>query len=181
MEGKKITLEKTLDTHQVAAFLRFLADELEGKSSSENNELGWQLHGFNKLKIGLIKKEGGDLSLRLKIKDSGTPPAASSPAEFTDIAEQDYRPFKNTIKSTFSELSSCAAKGRLPSPELLTLFMDQSQQLISFPGFGDQYYDEYWQTCQAMEREAKASNLAGFQEKMAAITAVKKSCHSRFK
>lgn len=177
MEGKKITLEKTLDTQQVAAFLRLLADELEGINSSESNDLGWQLHGFNKLKLGLIKKEGGHLSLRLKIKDLDTTP----PAEFTDIAEQDYRPFKQLIKSTFAELASCAAQGHLPSPELLTHFMDQSRKLIAFPGFGDTYYDEYWQACQALEQVGNDGNLADFQKHIAAINTIKKSCHRRFK
>ncbi|MBA3014613.1 MAG: GAK system XXXCH domain-containing protein [Proteobacteria bacterium] len=180
MEEKKITLEKTLDTKQVASFLRLLADELEGKSSFEGNEFGWQLHGFNKLKIGLIKKEGGHLSLRLKIKDSGTAPPAP-PSEFTDIAEQEYRPFKQIIKSTFALLTSCANQGRLPSPELLVNFMDQSRKLIAFKDFGDIYYDEYWQTCQAMEHEVNKGVLTGFQEKLAAITDLKKSCHHRFK
>lgn len=176
MEEKKFTLEKTLDAHQVASFLRLLADELEGKNSPESNDLGWQLHGFNKLKIGLIRKEGGHLSLRLKIKDQVT-----TPAEFTDVAEQNYKPFKQLMKSTFSELTACANQGRLPAADLLTRFMDQSRRLIAFPGFGDTYYDEYWQTCQALEQETNDGNIAGFQKQITAITAIKKSCHNRFK
>ncbi|MDP2106659.1 MAG: GAK system XXXCH domain-containing protein, partial [Desulfobulbaceae bacterium] len=107
------------------------------------------------------------------------PPAP--PSEFTDIAEQEYRPFKQIIKSTFALLISCANQGRLPSPELLVNFMDQSRKLIAFKDFGDIYYDEYWQTCQAMEHEVNKGVLTGFQEKLAAITDLKKSCHHRFK
>jgi len=49
MGDKKIAIEKTLNANQIAAFLRLLADELEGETSGEPNEFGSQLHDFNKL------------------------------------------------------------------------------------------------------------------------------------
>ncbi|MDD5759684.1 MAG: GAK system XXXCH domain-containing protein [Desulfobulbaceae bacterium] len=180
MGDKKIAIDKTLSSNQIAAFLRLLADELEGKDNAEPNEFGNQLHGFNKLKISLIKQEGGQLSLRLKIKDSPkTPPAATS--QFIDTAEQEYRPFKQQYKATFTELTSCAHSGLLPAAELLARFMSESRKLISFQGFGDPCYDDYIQACLAMEQAVKDGELAHFQEKFSVLNALKKSCHQRYK
>lgn len=180
MGDKNIAIDKTLDANQIAAFLRLLANELEGKNSAEPNEFGSQLHDFNKLKLSLIKKVGGQLSLRLKIKDSKQA-ATVSTTEFTDIAEHDYRPFKQQYKTTFTELTRCANQSALPSPDLLSRFMAQSQQLISFQGFGDLYYYEYKQACLTMEQTVKDGSIPAFQEKLAAINAIKKACHQRFK
>jgi len=180
MGDKKIAIDKTLDVNQVAAFLRLLADELEGKNSAVPNEFGSQLHDFNKLKISLIKQEGGQLSLRLKVKDSKQVATASA-TEFTDIAEQDYRPFKQGYKTTFTALTSCANQNVLPSPDLILRFMTESQQLISFQGFGDHYYNDYKQACVTMEQAVKDGSTLAFQEKLAAIRAIKKACHQRFK
>lgn len=180
MSEKQITIKKTLDTNQIAAFLRLLASELEGTGGPATDEFGNQLHDFNKLKIGLIKQEGGQLSLSLKVKNrkqEGT----VAPTEFADIAERDYRPFKQRLKSTFSDLTACANQGVLPSSELLSRFMAESKQLISFPGFGDPYYDDYWQACRAMEQAVKSESASTFQEKWAAVTTIKKACHRRFK
>lgn len=180
MGDKKIVIDKTLDANQTAAFLRLLADELTGNSNLEPNEFGCQLHGFNKLKISLIKQEGGRLSVRLKIKDGlqGSPALSS---EFTDVAAQDYRPFKQLLKATFAELNSCGKQGVLPSPELLSRFMAESQQLVSFPGFGDPYYDDYHAACRAMAQAVRDGSPPAFQEKLAAINTIKKACHRRFR
>lgn len=183
MGEKQITIKKTLDTNQIAAFLRLLASEVEGTGGSAIDEFGNQLHDFNKLKIGLIKQEGGQLSLSLKVKNCKQE-AAVAPAEyaeFADIAERDYRPFKQRFKSTFSDLTSCANRTELPSSELLSRFMAESRQLISFSGFGDPYYDDYWQACRDIEQAVLSNSASAFQEKWAAVNTIKKACHSRFK
>ena len=180
MGEKKITITKTVEGKQVAAFLRLLAAELEGKGNPELNEFGIQLHDFNKLKMGLIKQEGGQLSLHLKIKNYGQETPGTNP-ESIDIAEHEYRLFKRHMKSTFVELTHCAEQGALPSPKLLALFLSQSTELISFPGFGDPYYDDYTQACSAMKQAVEEGSTAAFQEKLTAISALKKACHQRFK
>jgi len=181
MGEKKIVIDKTADVAQTAAFLRLLADELEGKSSPEPDEYGRQLHDFNKLKLCLIKQEGGEFSLRLKVKSAAGPSALRPMPEFTDIVVSDYRPFKQGLKATFAELTSCANQGQLPSPELLARFMAQSQQLVGFQGFGDFYYADYSQACREMADAVEHADAAVFQERIAAIQAIKKSCHRRFR
>lgn len=180
MGEKKITIKKTVDIDQVATFLRLLADELEGKSVSEFSEFGYQLHDFNKLKVALIRQEGGQLALSLKVKGSGH--GAPSPApDFNDAAESDYLSLKQQLKVTFVELNGCASQNILPSAEVLGRFMKQSHRVISFPGCGDYYYNDYWQACLAMEQAVDNGSAADFQEKMAAINTIKKACHRRFK
>ena len=186
MGEKKIVIDKTVDVSQTAAFLRLLANELEGKSSPDPDEYGRQLHDFNKLKLCLIKQEGGELSLRLKVKGASAGPSApaaapSSSAEFTDIVASEYRPFKQQLKNTFAELTTCVSGGQLPSPQLLARFMAQSQQLVSFKGLGDPYYSDYTQACQALAKAVESGDAATLQERLAAIQALKKSCHRRFR
>jgi len=135
---------------------------------------------LSKLKLSLIKQQGGQLSLRLKIKDNKHV-ATVSDTEFTDIVEHEYRPFKQRYKATFAELTSCANQSTLPAPGLLLRFMTESQQLISFQGFGDSYYHDFKQACEAMAQAVKGGSVSAFQEKLAAIHAIKKACHQRFK
>ena len=180
MDENKITIKKAVDANQAAAFLRLLADELEGKGTSVSNESGVQLHDFNKLKIALIKQAGGQLALTFKVKDHQHESLVAS-QKFTDIAERDYRPFKQEMKATFSQLTACASQATLPSPELLAQFMTQSQRLITFKEFGAPFFHDYWQACLAMEQAAKGQDARAFQERMAAIQALKKECHQRFK
>jgi XXXCH domain-containing protein len=180
MGESKIAIEKTVDMNQAAAFLRLLAAELEGTTSSELNEAGIRLHDFNKMKVRLIKREGGKLALTIKVKNqNGKGPEGT--AEFTDVVAQDYRPFKQEIKATFAQLRECASQATLPPSELLSQFMAQSKRLIAFPGFGDPYYHDYWRACQDMEQAVKEGSAPAFQEKMATIATLKKACHHRFK
>lgn len=179
MGEKKIEIEKTVDMKRAAAFLRLLAAELEGTSDQESNEFGLQLHGFNKMKIGLIKQAGGQLALTLKVK--GLSPTAEPPGELADVTVLAYRPFKLELKATFTALKACAAQATLPAPELLQRFLEQSQKLITFAGFGDSYYHDYWQACLAMAEAAREGRTTDFQERLAAINTIKKACHQRFK
>ncbi len=180
MGEKKFTIKKSTDIKEIAAFLRLLATELEGGGNPDPNEFGIQLHDFNKLKIGLIKQEGGQLLLSLKVKNYGQEPQVATP-EFIDIAEQEYGPFKQRMKATFAELTRCGEQGVLPSPELLTHFMTQSEQLVSYQGFGDPYYDAYSKACAALNQAVEGGSPTAFQEKLTAIKALKKACHQRFK
>ena len=180
MDEKKVTIKKTVDANQAATFLRLLADELEGINSPVADAAGIQLHDFNKLKIALIKEEGGQLALTFKVKEHNRQrPVAAT--EFTDISEREYGPFKQQLKATYSQLLSLASQATLPAPELLAQFMAQSKRLITFAGFGDPYYHDYWQACLAMEQAVSAGQIAAFQERLAAIQALKKACHQRFK
>ena len=181
MDEKQITVDRHLPAPAIAAILRQLADELEGKAPNEQAPPPWQLHGFNKLKMKLIRDEGGQLVLRFKIKNGDAPPAAPASSAFIDIAEREYRPFKNQFKATFAELTALADRGGLPSAELAGRFWDQARRLTAFPGFGDPHYEEFWQACQALGARVEANDRAGFAAQVAAITELKRRCHRQFK
>lgn len=183
MGGNRIKIEKKLATHEIAAFLRMLADEVEGKGGVATNEFGWELHDFNKLKIGLIKEGGGQLALSLKVKGQGQVRQGEAPAapDFTDIGELEYRPFKREMKVTFVEIAAGLDQGKIPPEELWRRFMAQSKRLIAFSGFGDPFYNDYWQACASMDTAVGVGDLAACRRHWQTLVSLKRDCHRRYK
>jgi XXXCH domain-containing protein len=183
MSDKKVKIEKTLASDQIAAFLRLMADEIEGKGGESLREIGLDLHSFNKIKLGLIKSEGGQLTLTLKVKSDGRQSVDVSEKlkEFEDLAEMKYRPLKKIFNDTFRAMARAVTSQSLPAQSLVTDFLAQARAMVAYPGFGDDYYDQFSRTCEQLSTAFLAKDVTGFAEIFSRIAAQKKECHGRYK
>jgi|GEM_PF-5678839 len=182
MRRKKIKIEKTLEPDQIAAFLRRLAAEIDGSGGEGFNDYGVDLHNFNKLKVGLVKKEGGQFHLELKIKDKKTSDAEYEPeVEAEDFGESSYKSFKKKLAKNFKSIGRAIEEQLLPPAELIETFMNEAEQLVSYPGFGDEYYDSFMKECRSFKDQYLQKNMEGLAGQYGRILSIMKDCHRRYK
>nr|MBF0222045.1 GAK system XXXCH domain-containing protein [Desulfobulbaceae bacterium] len=182
MDPKKITIQKTLERTQIAAFLRLLATEIEGGSSEGLQDFGVDLHNFNKIKVGLVKRAGGQLELKLKIKDGAALKGAEEAAtELEDASSNSYKLLKNKMSQTFKTIGRAVSEKRLPPAETVESFLREVEQMVSFPGFGDEYYDEFINLCRELERRYAEGKIEAVVELHGRILSQTKQCHRRYK
>lgn len=183
MAHKKIKIEKTLESEEIAAFLRLMASEIEGKGAVAMKDLGVDLHSFNKIKLGLIKKEGGNLTLTLKVKKDRPKNVAAGGKQkaFEDLAELKYRPLKKVLKATFAKMHKSIRAEALPTAFAVEDFMAQARAMVSYPGFGDDYYESFIASCNEFEKAFRKNDLAAVKEIFVKISELKTDCHKRYK
>ena len=181
MKPKRIKIQKTLETSQIADFLRLLASEIEGSGAGGLQDFGVDLHNFNKLKVDLVKREGGQLHLKLKIKDDAPLVKAKKPeTEFEDISNT-YRPLKKQLAKNFKAIGRTIEGKVLPPAELIETFIKEAEQVVSFTGFGDEYYDEFIKECHALNDEYLKKNIEGIKGHYSQIVSLTRECHRRYK
>lgn len=69
--------------------------------------------------------------------------------------------------------------GRMPDSKIVAEFMTLAQIMTSYPGFGDEYYQDFTRACFAFEKAYRINDLTKAQESFLAITNIKKDCHHR--
>ena len=182
MAEKKVEIQKTLEPRQVAAFLRLLADEIEGGRDDGLRGLGVSLHNFNRIKVGLVRQQGGHLTLKLKIRDSAPTEGAMPPAPvFEDLAETKYRPLKKQFRSTFAVIREAAQAGRVPSASDLESFLEEARLVVSYPGFGDEHYAPFVEACEAVREAGRSGDVQVFVNCVNRVVELKRACHQRYK
>lgn len=182
MDPKKITIQKTLERNQIADFLRLLASEIEGNSGEGLQDFGVDLHNFNKIKVGLVKRAGGQLELKLKIKDGvAFEPVTIAGNEFEAVSDSSYKLLKNQMSQSYKAIGCALKDKRLPPSETVDLFLKEAEQMISFPGFGDEYYGEFIGGCREFKDQCMKGNVEAVAELYGRITSLTKQCHRRYK
>ena len=98
-----------------------------------------------------------------------------------ELAENKYRPLKKRLKKTFKKIKELDKKNELPPRSLLEDFLAEAAVMVSYPGFGDVYYQDFTEACNALKKAYKTKDLALFSKRLSDISAIKKDCHNRFK
>lgn len=97
----------------------------------------------------------------------------------SDIAEQKFRPLKKSLQIPYKKIKNDLEDGRLPDSTVIAEFITLSQIMISYPGFGDEYYQEYSKACLALEKACRSKDLSAAQESFSLIRQLKHDCHHR--
>ena len=101
--------------------------------------------------------------------------------EQAELAEQKYRPLKKRLKRSFKKLKERVEKNELPPRDIIENFMAEAAVMVSYPGFGDEHYQDFKEACAALRKASEAGDFALFSEKLSNISRLKKECHGRFK
>ncbi|MBU0483712.1 MAG: GAK system XXXCH domain-containing protein [Proteobacteria bacterium] len=182
MDSKKIKIEKTLHREQIASFLRMMAAAIEGQGGDDLEDYGVDLHSFNKLKLGLVRQQGGQLTLTIKVKTSEiTGMNKGNEMDFEDVAETKYRPLKKIIKASFNQIKTSVAENKLPAAAVLDEFLAQVKTMTSYQGFGDEYYGVFNEACRELKEAFRNKDLASFIDLCARVDNLHKECHARYK
>lgn len=177
-----LKIDKYLPREDLPVFFRLLADALE---RGERGELSCA-EDFKKIKISL-KDEYGQVSLRARIKS-----ASECQAEELDYiddgtvqparkAKPKYKALKKRMGSSFKVIFKMIHQGQLPPQAAVDEFMEDSRLMVSYPGYGDPYYDMYIQACDDFAAAYASGDMTRLNATVDALVHQKGHCHAKYK
>ncbi len=172
--GNDVKISQFTTRKELADFLHKLAQAL--KTGGEE-ELAC-VDDFKKIKIS-AKDEFGQICLKVRIK-------SEVPCEdFTDETGQTtgkpkYKTLKKRMKSSFKLLLKMIHENQMPPRAAIDSFLEDSELMVTYPGYGDDYYDDYIRACSAFKAACDAEDLARMHETIDALVHEKSRCHAKY-
>ena len=187
-QERKIKIHGTLA--EAADWLRDLADGLENPSDIPVEDGRTAPADFTKLKIGL-KRAGARVKIRAKFKGGTALQETASPEQTEavepgdendgDGAKADYKRLKKAMKKSFKTLKDHLEADDLPPADAVSAFLTESEQMIRFPGFGDEFYEAYREACFRFREAHRTADLAACKNACDELERLKSDCHDRYK
>lgn len=177
-------VKKELAFDEIGAFLRSLADAYEGRQNELGLDTGEDLQGFDKFEIKM-KRNAGNVALKLKIAREETESERSKGApEESGSAEKkrpNYKELKKQLQQSYKTIKKCVSENMLPEQPVVQSFVRDSLIMVSFPGYGDEYYEAYVQACNRFLAGFENKNFAAVRDSLNEIGKLKNDCHDRYK
>jgi XXXCH domain-containing protein len=175
--GSATKLERYLTREELPAFLRELADALE--QAPAEGEFAC-VADFRKLKLA-VKHEFEQVTVKLKAKG---PEACAAEEALEDesggLGKPKYKHLKKRMKSSFKLLFRMLHEGQMPPEAAVRSFVEDSRLMVSYPGYGDEDYEEYSRAVEEFETAYEQGALELAQEAAHKLSAIKGHCHSRY-
>lgn len=182
--GKEAKIEKYIKQEEVPVFLRSLADAIENGAEGENGYLS-VIKGFQRLKMS-IKNEFGQTCIKIKAKPpklyGQTNEEIDDNSAGTDSDDQkiSYSKLKKQMKSAFRVIFKTIHDGTLPPEEAVKQFIENSHLMVTYPGYGDEYYEEFSAAVDHFEKTYAEGNLEKIHEACDALNNIKAHCHAKY-
>ena len=180
--------------------LRALA-ELTAKAADGALVIGEEtvaLDDFTSLKIG-IKHFGASSMLKVSLKypaqglealprpdtedpDSPDDPLAADGDDSQGVEKNGlprYKGLKKRMKQTFKAIVMALRAGLAPEAGVAAAFIADSRLMTRYPGRGDAFYPAYDAEVDQFEAAVAAGDIAAMTGSVAALSRMKKECHSR--
>jgi XXXCH domain-containing protein len=167
-----------LSRSEAADLLRKLADTLEDGSDSVQ-PYGISLAELIKFKIKIDM--GVDDALEVKFTGKGPKVCGSEHPCGSGIVCESYSSLKKRMQVYFKALRDSVAKAEMPSREIVSVFLSDSEKMTSYHGYGDEFYPAYAALCARLREAFDAENLAETAAVVAELEQAKKGCHERYK
>lgn len=191
--GSEIKFERYVAIEELPGFFRDLADAMEKGGSGEFINVD----DFRKLKITL-KNEYGRVFLKTKCKPArqGDSPvldgvnltdvsgdvggASGKAADAPGVYKPRYKDLKKRMKGSFKMIFKMVHDGLVPPELAVESFLADSDLMVSYPGYGDEYYEEYTRACEDFEKAYTAGDLDGMTEFVDILANLKGRCHAKY-
>jgi XXXCH domain-containing protein len=167
-----------MDIRELPVFFRSLADALEKEGDGEFTNID----DFRKFKIS-GKNEFGQVTVKVKFKSAGECDAADEAKECDECrtaGTPKYKHLKKRMKGSFRLIFKTIHEGQTPPAEVVESFLADSELMIGYPGFGDEYYAQYATVCAAFKAAFASGDLARMGEAIDAISHEKSRCHAKY-
>jgi len=175
---------------RIPVYLRQLADALEKRTDDLPAELsdipapivkmefkakpldnGWGV------KITIRAESPKDLETEsgpLQVERDAPPPAKH---------DVNYTSLKKRMKSSFRSIGESLAAQKLPEPDIIDAFLEDSERMLAFPGekYGAPCYPAYRDACRRLAEAFDANNREAFKAAYTGIGRLKKDCHAELK
>lgn len=170
--AQKIKNSWHLSRSEAADLLLKLAETIE-EGSDEVTGYGISLAELTKFKLK-IELGANDT---LEVKFSGKGIKATGP----DVRAEGYSNLKKRMRVYFKALCESVAKAELPSREIVTVFLADSEKMLTFSGFGDEFYPAYAELCARLRAACDSEDMGQLATVVAALDQAKTACHDRYK
>ncbi|WP_291320361.1 GAK system XXXCH domain-containing protein [Desulfonatronospira sp.] len=104
-----------------------------------------------------------------------TPPATPS------RSKTGYKTLKKRMKKTFAVILRNAANYQLPTQKEIDSFIIDSKAMVEFPGYGDEYYQEYMDRVLKMQEAFQRNDALDLMHKAQEVNQLQKDCHKQYK
>lgn len=175
MGSKSVKSEKILEEAEVRTLVQELADKL---GLAEGLDLG----AVDKLRLS-VKLGGGEGMAKLKVyfpKDNA-PEGAEDNGMSPGDATLKYSKLKKRMKKDFAALAAALEADTLPEESVVQSFLGDSHLMVSYPGYGDEFYLEYIKATKAFTKAWEARDLEKLKAGWQALNECKKTCHEKYK
>lgn len=161
---------------ELAQVLHAVADAVDGNGSTTYPLP--KVDSFRKLKLA-VKDDGERCVISFAIKDDDD--LICSECGSTQEADISYKQLKKRMQATFRTLLTAARTSTMPQQATVDLFVEDSHTMISFSGYGDEFYNKYMEAVHALEEAFKQQDVAAVSAAIEELSAQKTACHARYK
>ena len=105
----------------------------------------------------------------------------SAPPSGTAVSIGDYKHLKKKMKDSYRLLKTAQAAGELPEEAVITLFLSQSEQMVTYPDKGEPLYARYIDACHQLKAAYYQKDQAAFNVAMGNMDELKKQAHHTYK
>lgn len=174
MKQEQKLRSKDISNRDMAAFLRKLADRLENPSL--HSDALPELEGLTRceLKIKAVE-QGFDLKLCItrKLQESPSPAMQHTHPKYSEV--------KKRMKKSFTRIMKAVRTSVFPPEETVRSFMDDSRLMVTYPGYGEEYYDKYLKSCAEFKAAWDDRDPIRFQKAVEELNRQKSRCHGSYK
>lgn len=166
--------ERFVDREALPVFFRGLADALE---SGGQGELAC-VDDLVKAKI-VLRDQFGKMHLKVKVKTS-EPCVPDASVESRGVRRPEYRELKKRMKISFGMIVKMVHRGEMPPARAVQSFLADSALMVTYPGYGDEFYDEYRAACRALEQAFALGELERMHSAVDELARQKGHCHANY-
>lgn len=185
-QDRKVKIEMAMA--EAADWLRDLADRLESPEKDPGDAGLPDLGDFTKMKIG-FKRVGDRVRVKARVKGSKAPseaapgrcPEADEAAGEAEGQKDAYKDLKTSMKKTFKAIKESLDADAIPPADTVAAFLSDSERMIRFPGYGDEYYEAYRAACFRFREAHRSADLAACKSARDELERLKSDCHDRYK
>ncbi|MBI9112569.1 GAK system XXXCH domain-containing protein [Maridesulfovibrio ferrireducens] len=175
--GKENKIEKFIKPDELPDFLRKMAEAIETGKSEDMPGFTF-MAGFKKLKIN-ISHNLEQTTIKIKAK-----PAYESEEQKTDdgiSGRLKYSSLKKRMGDSFKIIFKTIHAGSFPPGETVSQFIEDSKLMVTYEGYGDEYYEEYITACDTFKNAVENNNIEEAHKACDSLNNIKAHCHSQHK
>jgi XXXCH domain-containing protein len=180
-------IKRLIPQSQVPAFLRSIADALEGRPNDRWPRLKDLPLPITKLEIkGKVEVDTWKLKVSVRTIVQATKSAEvamDEPPSATEPPKSDYKHLKKQLNTAYTAIRESIATRQKPQPEVMRAFMTKAQDMLTFTGtsYGEPHYALFRKACLKLVEAYEAENWEALRSSFALIAQLKKDCHKTYK
>jgi XXXCH domain-containing protein len=191
MSASEKKFKRTLPRREATAFLRAMADVLEGKCDHLPHMLADIPLPVTKLEIkGKARENGWVFKAKLKSEapfEGGTVRRSGQQDSPSTLSASGlpagYKSLKRSVKTSFNAIGNAIKNQTRPAPGVMSAFLAGAEEMLTFRGnaYGEPHYASFRQACRELGEAYEADNWEALRSRYAALVQMKKDCHKIYK